>query len=357
MSAETSIIVSHEAPAGILEESAFARRPELAEEARAFAAAARSESTRRAMTADWTIFSDWCAAAGVQPLPASVETALAFLTDQARTKTLATLLRYRATVGKLHRIGGHQSPFSDDRCKTLLAGIRRTKGSAQDRKRAATMDLAPAVGPGVDVILLRNRAVVLLGLFTSCRRSELSALNVEDLKEVEEGLIVHLRKSKTDQEGVGRYVPVPRADYAPEHCAVRAVKEWLAASATTCGPLFRSARRQGLTRRRLAARSIADIIKQAAAAAGEDPAHYAGHSLRAGFVTMAWEAGFSVPAIMDQTGHQKPETVRRYVRTSGDVNPFRRSEIASIMRAAIEMHAVMQRRATVQADHDDTSTG
>ncbi len=95
----------------------------------------------------------------------------------------------------------------------------------------------------------------------------------------------------------------------------------------------------GLTSRRLSARAIADTVKRAAATAGEEPERYSGHSLRAGFVTMAWEAGFSLEAIMAQTGHEKVETVKRYIRGSGNVNPFRRSAIAAIMKAALEMRA------------------
>ena len=347
ISAETSLAIPPSATSGADALSVFARNPELANEANALIDAALSASTRRARRSDWEVFANWCALKGIQPLPASVDTALGFLTAQAKTKALATVLRYRATLGKLHKLAGHPSPFSDARCTELLAGIRNRKGSAQDRKRAATIDLAPAVEPGADVIELRNRAIMLLGLFTACRRSELSGLDVEDLTTVDEGMIVHLRKSKTDQEGVGRYIPVPRADYAPEQCAVRAIKVWLDASATTSGPLFRSARRQGLTTRRLSARSIADVVKQAALAAGEDPANYAGHSLRAGFVTLAWEAGFSLEAIMEQTGHKKAETVRRYIRSSGHVNPFKRSAIASIMQAAIEA----LRAARARAEH------
>jgi site-specific recombinase XerD len=60
-----------------------------------------------------------------------------------------------------------------------------------------------ALGTGPGLKGLRDRALLLLGFATACRRSELVALNVEDLEAVEVGLRVTIRRSKTDQEGQG----------------------------------------------------------------------------------------------------------------------------------------------------------
>jgi integrase len=61
---------------------------------------------------------------------------------------------------------------------------------------------------------LRNRAIILLGFAGAFRRSELVALNVDDLEETAEGMLVTLRRSKTDQEGLGRRVAIPRGEIA-----------------------------------------------------------------------------------------------------------------------------------------------
>jgi hypothetical protein len=50
--------------------------------------------------------------------------------------------------------------------------------------------------------------LLLIGFAGAFRRSELVALNVEDLQEVPEGLRLTLRRSKTDQEGAGRVVAI-----------------------------------------------------------------------------------------------------------------------------------------------------
>ena len=58
------------------------------------------------------------------------------------------------------------------------------------------------------------------------------------------------------------------------------------------------------------------IVKEYAERAGLDPALFAAHSLRAGFVTSAAERGRRPERIMDHTGHRSAEMVRVYTRRS-----------------------------------------
>ena len=59
---------------------------------------------------------------------------------------------------------------------------------------------------------------------------------------------------------------------------------WLERAAVTDGPLFRRLSQCGtrVLADRMSDRSVAEIVKARAKAAGLDPAHFAGHSLRAG---------------------------------------------------------------------------
>lgn len=120
----------------------------------------------------------------------------------------------------------------------------------------------------------RDRALLALGFAGAMRRSELVALTVADLEEVGEGLRVHVRRSKTDQEGVGQIVPVLN------------------------GSRFK----------------VAEIVKAYAKLAGLDSARFAGHSLRAEFLTSAAVAGASVFKMMEVSWHRSLETVCGYVR-------------------------------------------
>jgi integrase len=198
-----------------------------------------------------------------------------------------------------------------------MAGIRRQKGSAQIGKRPlATADLRGLLAPldSRRILDIRDRALLLTGFAGAFRRSELVGLDVPDLQFNRDGLVVTLRRSKTDQEGQGRRVGIPYGSN-PATCPVRALEAWLAVLGADQGPLFRGINRHGqLARRRLTPQSVALIIKRLAAQAGMEAGDLAGHSLRAGLATAAAAAGVPERAIMAQTGHRSLATLRKYIR-------------------------------------------
>jgi integrase len=105
---------------------------------------------------------------------------------------------------------------------------------------------------------LRDRALLLLGFAGALRRSELVALNVEDLEETAEGSLVRIRRSKTDQEGSGDFVSIPHGSRLRP---VAGVKAWLQAAGIIQGPIFRSIKKGGsVTLERLSDRSVAQIV-------------------------------------------------------------------------------------------------
>jgi site-specific recombinase XerD len=55
----------------------------------------------------------------------------------------------------------------------------------------------------------RDRALLRVGFASALRRLELVALDVADLEECAEGVVLTVRRSKTDQESAGRIVGVP----------------------------------------------------------------------------------------------------------------------------------------------------
>jgi integrase len=205
-------------------------------------------------------------------------------------------------------------PTDDERVRATARGIRRTIGTAKAKKAPATNDRLVAVqGRSLTVLTaLRDRALLLLGFAGALRRSELVALDVADLQETTEGLRVLIRRAKTDQEGAGATVAIVRGSVA---CPVEALKAWLAAAGITDGPLFRPiSKGQRLQQARLSDRSVALIVKAHAERAGLDPAQFAGHSLRAGFLTSAARRGASIFKMMDQSRHRSVDTLRGYVR-------------------------------------------
>jgi integrase len=166
---------------------------------------------------------------------------------------------------------------------------------------------------------LRDRALLLLGFAGAFRRSELVALDLDDLEFTPRGIRVTLRRSKTDQEAEGRPIGIPYGAM-PETCPVGAVERWLAHVRSVLpdydrGPLFLRLDAGGRLRlARLSDRGVARVVQRWAERAGLDPARFAGHSLRAGLATSAAAGGVSERAIMNQTGHRSLTIVRRYIR-------------------------------------------
>jgi site-specific recombinase XerD len=274
----------------------------------------KSLATRRAYRSDFGIFDTWCRARGVSALPALPESVAAFLAhDLERGTRPSTLGRRIASIRYAHKLAGHPPPTDDERVKATMRGIRRTVGTAPQKKSPATAErvIAMTLAARTDLKGLRDRALLLFGFASAFRRSEIVALDCEDLEETELGLKVTIRHSKTDQEGLGQTIAVVRGSVA---CPVSAMRAWLDAAGITMGPIFRSVRRGGHVGGRLSAQSVAEIVKGYAERAGFDREQFAGHSLRAGFLTSAAKRGASIFKMMDQSRHRSVETLRGYVR-------------------------------------------
>jgi site-specific recombinase XerD len=291
-------------------------RPKLLEQAHAYAGAAKAPNTWKAYRSDWRQFSAWCDAQGAQALPADPATLVAYLTDAASTVKVATLQRRLSSIAQAHQAAGYPSPSTDPQVRLVWQRIRRTHGTAARRVEPAVTDVIRALvdGEDPDLAATRDRALLLVGFAGALRRSELVALDVTDVTDTPDGLKVSIRRSKTDQEAVGRVVGLPYGSTRAT-CPARAWRAWLAASGITDGPAFRSMdRHSNLSSTRLSDRAVALIVKRRAELAGLDPASFSGHSLRAGLATAAAMAGVPERVIAAQTGHKSMAVLRGYIR-------------------------------------------
>ena len=287
------------------------------ERARDYARQAKAESTRRAYASDWADFVGWCQVQGRVSLPADAETIAMYVTALAADRKVSTIQRRIAAISQVHQFAGHESPTGHVVVRTVMAGIRRAKGTAQVGKRPIlTEDLRLLVADLPNTATgQRDRALLLLGFAGGFRRSELVGLNLADLNFTRDGLVVMLQRSKTDQEQQGREIGIPYGSN-PATCPVRAVRAWVDSLGESDGPLFRPINRHGqVLNRRLTDKSVALVVKRRAAAAGIESGGVAGHSLRAGLATSAAAAGVPERAIMAQTGHRSVTTLRKYIRS------------------------------------------
>jgi integrase len=280
--------------------------------------ASQAPATRAAYQSDWADFTSWCAAQDLIALPATPATVARYLITLAQAgRTVATLTRRLAAISVAHQAADLPTPAKSLLVRKVLAGIRRLHGTPQIGKAPLSLDELRQLLEQLDVASLaglRDRALLLLGFAGAFRRSELVNLNVGDLQQHQAGLIITLRRSKTDQLGEGQRKGIPYGQQVAT-CPVRAVEAWRAAAQIRSGPLFRPIDRYGRVQpQRLAPYHVTRLIKRLCVAAGLDATRYAGHSLRAGLATAAAAAGVDERTIMAQTGHKSEKMVRRYIR-------------------------------------------
>jgi integrase len=267
-------------------------------------------NTRRAYLSDLAHFESW----GGQ-VPATDQLIASYLATHAETSSTATLQRRVASLSKAHRALGVPNPTQSELVKAVLRGIKRSSGRPQKQAKALLRDDLLAVLDSMCDSLkdARDRALLLIGFAGGFRRSELAGLNVEDIESVRQGIIIHLKRSKTDQEGVGRKIGIPFG--RTRHCPVTAVEQWRTRSGIGEGALFRPVDRHGvISNQRLSGEAVSLVVKERVAAAGIDPAGYSGHSLRAGLATSAAQSGAASWKIRQQTGHASDAMLIRYIR-------------------------------------------
>jgi site-specific recombinase XerD len=278
-------------------------------------------NTERSYKSDLKTFTAYCTKHELVALPADVATLSHYVTHLADLgRKLSTIKHHLAAIHKLHQLHGYQSAISADQVELLLKGIARLKGKRQKQAPAFTrnelrdainrLDLATPLG-------LRDRALLLLGFFGAFRRSELRALDLEQLKFSREHLIIELGKSKTNQFAEAETKAVfYSSDY--RYCPIRAVQDWMEQLGRTTGPLFVSLRRVPgqaavASSSRLSEVSINEIVKEHLGLLRTGKLCTA-HSLRVSFVTINVAAGKSNKAIRTQTGQKSDKMIDLYTR-------------------------------------------
>lgn len=273
-----------------------------------------ASNTRRAYKSDVDHFLCWGGS-----IPSTDRQIAAYLVSHSATLVVSTLARRLTAIGKAHLASGVPNPIASELVKATLRGIKRTRGTPQRAARPLLReDLFKVLDAiGSDPKDLRDRALLLIGFAGGLRRSELVSLDFIDIERVRQGVVLSLRRSKTDQFGVGRKIGVPFG--RSRWCPVRALDEWTVCSRHKSGALFVSVdRHHNVGPGRLSGEAVSIIVKSRAAKAGFSSELLSGHSLRAGFATSAVMAGASTYKIRQQTGHASDAMLARYIR-DGDM--------------------------------------
>lgn len=291
-----------------------------------YAGASMAENTKRNYRSRWLAFTSWCEENGLCPLPASIETVTLFVSDMAGQRTFSTLESYLAAISVAHREAEHPTPcrLRDNPLRKVWRGIQRTHSTAKQKVTPLLAGDIAKIGNYIDaaidgagekdrLALLRDKAILLIGFTGALRRSEIAAIKASGIRYTDEGIVIRLMNTKTDEANKG--VEVAIAEQA-RHCPVKAVKAWIEASGNRTGYVFQRIDRHGNIgdgARPMHDWSIGDIVKRYAAVAGVNPAAVAGHSLRRGCATQMARNGERMDILMNHTRHKTERVAREYI--------------------------------------------
>ncbi len=128
-------------------------------------------------------------------------------------KKPATVRRYLSTIARLHRAAELFNPCASEAVQMEVKGMTNEVSSRQRQAKGLGMAEIQAFlnSPGDNLPTIRERAMLCVAYDAMTRRSELIAIDVEDLSFLGDGTgRLLIRRSKTDQAGEGHIAYLSR---------------------------------------------------------------------------------------------------------------------------------------------------
>jgi integrase len=285
------------------------KEQELVKKTLEYESAALSPNTLRSYKSMWKKFESWCCAASLTAIPASAETVALYISSLGEDVSFSTLDSTLAAIEAVHKkanlvIQGDHAFF-----RRVRKGIRRKHKGNQTLKQAPALTILDLKGVccrlGNGIKDVRDKSVITLAFFGALRRSEVVALDVDNIQLTEKGMMVTILQSKTSDKAQNVYIA-----YAKDKdiCPVTSFKKWLEIAGIAKGPVFRSLIKGGkISADRLSGHSVSEIIKNHF---GDD---YSGHSTRRGLVTASAEKGTSLHVIKKHSRHKSADMILHYI--------------------------------------------
>jgi len=283
---------------------------------------AYADITLRGYRRDLETFAAWCAERGETFMPSTARIVGAFIDDQVRSYSYATIKRRVAAIQFLHRLSDLPSPVSSSDVYPALRRAGRTKGRRPKQVRGLTADLLERILKACPATLsgLRDAALISVGYDTLCRSAELSWMQVRHVDL--ESQTVYIPRAKNDPFADGRIAGLSEQ-------STDLVSRWLEQSHLKEGALFRGLHTAKIGTGSLETSSIRRMIKVAAKRAGlaDAAAELSGHSMRVGGAQDLMMSGHDTLMIMTAGGWKNVEVVARYVEKAAILH--RRFQAAS----------------------------
>ena len=220
-----------------------------------------------------------------------------------RTGSMAKIKLTVTAVADRH-LGEHlKSPTGDPSFRKMMNGVRRQLFRPSKSKapldKEILQDAFDLIEGGGRLQDWRTLCRLNLQFYGMLRWQEVSELKMDDIRFDESGLVLHIRKSKTDQLGEGAYVRIQATE--EENCPVELTRLYLHKLnyGTENGffqpqiRTYKDGTQSGVWFKKLGYSSALEDTKAMMAMIGRDPTLYGEHSGRRGGATTASEAGVS----------------------------------------------------------------
>jgi site-specific recombinase XerD len=273
---------------------------------------AYAPATIRAYKSNFENFIKFCEGINQESLPATSEDVVSFIKSISDGRLKSASIRMAvASIATIHRLNRLNDPVNDPDVKLEMRRMHRRLGRANSQAYGINKDLLDKMIAATtnDLRGTRDNALLSLAYDTLCRRSEIVSLDVKDVINTNGQIQIYLRKSKTDQDGIGKLISIN--DQAQEY-----LLNWIKSSKITSGSLFRGVKNNNKITSSLNEAQINKIFKKLALRANvkkENILKISGHSTRVGAAQDLLRSKESIAEIMQKGRWSKIDTLMRYV--------------------------------------------
>ena len=266
----------------------------------------------------WSHWERWCAGRGVAVAPGDPRGLRLPHRTRRRRPRVGSLDLACTAIRHVHRHARtcttRSTPGASVRYAAACAAPSAPHpGARPDRSRDEIRQIVDHIDRSTP-LGLRDAAMILLGYASAMRRSELVALTLADLEDKPAGLMLTVRRSKTDPDADGEVVAVAHGQHAATD-PVAALDAWRDIRGADARPGVHPHLGEHASPCNRSPATPCQVLRTRATPPGLDGARITAHSLRAGHATTAALAGVPLDRIAAQTRHKDLSVlVDRYIR-------------------------------------------
>jgi len=276
---------------------------------------AYANNTIKAYKADFTHYQRWCQKNHQEPESVCAAVFVKYLNEMSQELTSATIQRRIASLSQIFKLTSVPNITKEPEVLLELKKINRRLGRSQKQATPLTLEVMRKLQAVCDdsIVGLRNRLLLQLGYESMRRRSEICAFKFDDVKTLPNGKhALLLRKSKTDQFGEGKLIPISDE-------LVEMINHWQESIKQTDGYILRSFKRNLSIRESLNPAALNKILKFLQRKAKlQKIGELSGHSFRVGAAVDLLDKGVPLERIMLRGGWKSENTALRYLRNWDD---------------------------------------